>query len=204
MYLLAIICVNYWHKLLTYVTIVLKKEMFGMDKNITVIEKRIKALRDQALYTQEELANKLHVSRSLINNWENGYANISLRQLIKISYLYKVPLDYILGIINKIDNYNYSYIEDIDLRKIGSTIRSIRKNANLTQDEFAKKIDTKRSNISYYEIGRMMISTADLKQICETFGVSADYIVGNIDINIKRNKKINLKTKEIKAKVSNK
>ena len=113
-------------------------------------------------------------------------------------------MDYILGIINKIDNYNYSYIEDIDLRKIGSTIRSIRKNANLTQDEFAKKIDTKRSSISYYEIGKMMISTADLKQICETFGVSADYIVGNIDINIKRNKKIKLKTKEIKEKVSNK
>lgn len=189
MYLLAIICVNYWHKLLTYVTIVLKKEMFGMDKNITVIEKRIKALRDQALYTQEELANKLHVSRSLINNWENGYANISLKQLIKMAYIYQVPVDYLLGIIDEVDNYKYHYIKDMDLKRIGMKIKETRKKANLTQDKFAKKIDTKRSNISYYEIGRMMISTADLKQICETFGVSADYIVGNIDINIKRNKR---------------
>lgn len=83
-------------------------------------------------------------------------------------------------------------------------LEALEKRATLTQDKFAKKIDTKRSNISYYEIGKMMISTADLKQICETFGVSADYIVGNIDINIKRNKKIKLKTKEIKEKVSNK
>ena len=45
------------------------------------------------------------------------------------------------------------------------------------------------------------INTADLKQICETFGVSADYIVGNIDINIKREKKLKIKAKEIKEKV---
>ena len=80
-------------------------------------------------------------------------------------------------------------------------LEALEKRATLTQDKFAKKIDTKRSNISYYEIGRMMISTADLKQICETFGVSADYIVGNIDINIKREKKLKIKTKEIKEKV---
>ena len=74
----------------------------------------------------------------------------------------------------------------------------------MTQDKFAQKIDTKRSSISYYEIGRMMISTADLKQICETFGVSADYIVGNINNNITRDKKQKLKVKDIKEKVSNK
>ena len=49
----------------------------------------------------------------------------------------------------------------------------------------------------------MMISTADLKQICETFGVSADYLVGNLKENIKRDKKIKLKTKEFKDKISN-
>ena len=48
----------------------------------------------------------------------------------------------------------------------------------------------------------MMISTADLKQICEVFGVSSDYIVGNIDANIKRDKKIKVKAKEIKEKIS--
>lgn len=47
-----------------------------------------------------------------------------------------------------------------------------------------------------------MISTADLKQICETFGVSADYIVGNLSENINRKKKIKIKTKEIKEKIS--
>lgn len=175
-----------------------------MDKNITVVEERIFSIRERIGYTQEELAKKLGVSRSLVNNWENGYANISLRQLIKLAYIYQVPIDYLLGIIEEIDDYEYHYIDTMDLKSIGLKLKEIRKTNKMTQDKFAQKIDTKRSSISYYEIGRMMISTADLKQICETFGVSADYIVGNIKNNITRNKKQKLKVKDIKEKVSNK
>lgn len=175
-----------------------------MDKNVTVIEERIFNIRERIGYTQEELAKKLGVSRSLVNNWENGYANISLKQLIKLAYIYQVPIDYLLGIIEEIDNYDYHYIDTMDLKSIGLKLKDIRKTNKMTQDKFAQKIDTKRSSISYYEIGRMMISTADLKQICETFGVSADYIVGNINNNITRDKKQKLKVKDIKEKVSNK
>lgn len=175
-----------------------------MDKNVTVIEERIFNIRERIGYTQEELAKKLGVSRSLVNNWENGYANISLKQLIMLAYIYQVPIDYLLGIIEEIDNYDYHYIDTMDLKSIGLKLKDIRKTNKMTQDKFAQKIDTKRSSISYYEIGRMMISTADLKQICETFGVSADYIVGNIKNNITRNKKQKLKVKDIKEKVSNK
>ena len=175
-----------------------------MDKNVTVIEERIFNIRERIGYTQEELAKKLGVSRSLVNNWENGYANISLKQLIKLAYIYQVPIDYLLGIIEEIDDYEYHYIDTMDLKSIGLKLKEIRKTNKMTQDKFAQKIDTKRSSISYYEIGRMMISTADLKQICETFGVSADYIVGNIKNNITRNKKQKLKVKDIKEKVSNK
>ena len=173
-----------------------------MDKNVTIIEKRICFLREQRHLTQEELASMLHVSRSLINNWENGYTNLSLKQLIKLASIYQVPVDYLLGIINEIDAFPYAYIQDMDLKRIGEKIKEIRKAHGLTQEKFASKIDTKRSSISYYEIGKMMISSADLKQICETFGVSADYIVGNIDINIKREKKVKIKIKEIKEKIS--
>ncbi len=174
-----------------------------MDKNVTIIEKRICFLREQRHLTQEELASMLHVSRSLINNWENGYTNLSLKQLIKLASIYQVPVDYLLGIINEIDAFPYAYIQEMDLKTIGSKLKDIRKFYGLTQEQFAQKIDTKRSSISYYESGKMMISTADLKQICETFGVSADYIVGNLEENIPREKKVKITIHEIKEKVSN-
>lgn len=175
-----------------------------MEENLTIIEKRIKALRERIGYSQIEVAHKLGVNRSLVALWENGYANISLRQLIKLAYIYQVPIDYLLGIIDEVDHYDYHYVDTMDLKKIGLKLKEIRKANKMTQDKFAQKIDTKRSSISYYEIGKMMISTADLKQICETFGVSADYIVGNIADNINRDKKHKLKVKDIKEKVSNK
>lgn len=174
-----------------------------MDKNVTVIEERMHYIREKIGYTQKKLADKLGVSRSLINNWENGFSNISLRQLIKIAYLYQVPIDYFLDIISEVDHFDYHFIEEMDLKRIGLKLKEIRKSNGLTQERFAAMIDTKRSSISYYEIGKMMISTADLKQICETFGVSADYIVGNLTENVKRNKKVKLKVKEIKEKVNN-
>lgn len=166
-----------------------------------ILDERIRFIRERIGYTQTEVAHSLKISRSLVNNWENGFVNISLKQLIKLASFYQIPIDYLLGIIDEIDSNHYYYINEMDLKSIGLKLKDIRKKANLTQEKFAQKIDTKRSSISYYEIGKMMISTADLKQICETFGVSADYIVGNTDINIKRNKKNKIKTKEIKEKM---
>ena len=46
-----------------------------MNKDLTVIEIRIKLLRDIKGITQEKLANILGVSQALINSWENGYAD---------------------------------------------------------------------------------------------------------------------------------
>lgn len=174
----------------------------GMDKDVTVIERRIYSLRVQNNLTQNELATKLNVSRSLVNNWENGYANISLKQLIKLAYIYQVPIDYLLGIIDSIDTYPYTFKQDMNLKIIGENIKNLRKSLGLTQEKFAIKIDTKRSSISYYETGKMMISTADIKQICETFGVSADYLVGNINVFIGRKKKAKIKTRDIKEKIN--
>ena len=107
-----------------------------------------------------------------------------------------------LGIIEAKDNYSYTLKKELDLKDLGLKIKQLRKDMNLTQAKFAEKVDTKRSNISYYETGSMMISTADLKQICETFGVSADYLLGNTNTNIKRRRKAKIKPKDIKEKIT--
>lgn len=173
-------------------------------ENLTIIETRIKNLRERIGYTQKELATKLGVTRSLICLWEQGYANISLKQLIKIASIYQVSIDYLLGLTDKKTSLvNYEYISDIDLKILGQRLKNLRKQEKLTQDKFAKKIDTKRSSISYYEIGKMMISTADLKQICETFGISADYLTGNTNDYLKIKKKQKLNPKKIKEVITN-
>ena len=166
--------------------------------NLTIVEIRIKHLRNLKGITQLELAKALNVTQALINSWENGYANISLKQLLKLSYFYKIPVDYILGLTTKFDKNIYNYKEHIDLKYLGKNIRIIRKIEGLTQDEFANIIHTKRSNISYYEVGKTAMSSADLKEICNTFGYSADWCLGNTNECIKRGKNIKIAPDEIK------
>ena len=72
-----------------------------MDKDLTIIEIRIRFLRELKGITQVEVAKQLNVTQALVNSWENGYSNISLKQLIRLSYFYQVPVDYILGLTPK-------------------------------------------------------------------------------------------------------
>lgn len=173
-----------------------------MEKDLTVVEIRIKFLRDLKGLMQKDVAKALNVTQALINSWENGYSNIALRQLVRLAYFYKVPIDYILGLINDFKREDYEFVPSLDLVYLGKKIRIIRKIYDLKQEEFANKIKTKRSNISYYESGKMSMSSADLKDICDTFGFSADWCIGNIKECIRREKKTKLKPEEYRAYIN--
>lgn len=173
-----------------------------MEKDLTVVEIRIKFLRDLKGLMQKDVAKALNVTQALINSWENGYSNIALRQLVKLAYFYKVPIDYILGLTTKFKREDYDFVPNLDLVYLGQKIRIIRKMYNLKQEEFASKIKTKRSNISYYEAGKMSMSSADLKDICNTFGFSADWCVGNLKECIRRDKKTKLNPEEYREYIN--
>lgn len=58
----------------------------------------------------------------------------------------------------------------------------LRKELNLTQEEFAQKIGYTRTAISAWEIGRNEPSNADTVKIANFFNVSTDYLLGKTDI----------------------
>lgn len=67
--------------------------------------KRIKNLREDKDYTQEYVANYLKINRVVYNRYENGIRETPTDIIIKLSKLYNVATDYILGKIN-IKNYD--------------------------------------------------------------------------------------------------
>jgi len=60
--------------------------------------KRIRDLREDSDLTQKELAKALNCSQQVYSNYELGQRDIPTDILIKLSYFYKVSVDYILGI----------------------------------------------------------------------------------------------------------
>ena len=54
-------------------------------------------LRKEAGLSQQDLAERLNVSRQTISKWELGTALPSTENLIRLSRLYGVPLDFLVG-----------------------------------------------------------------------------------------------------------
>ncbi|MBQ8687178.1 MAG: helix-turn-helix domain-containing protein [Ruminococcus sp.] len=54
---------------------------------------RLKMFRKQSGYTQEEIAEKLGVSRQAVAKWEKGETLPDIESCIKLADLYEIPVD---------------------------------------------------------------------------------------------------------------
>ena len=57
---------------------------------------RLRELRNNSGFTQNEIANKLGVSGQTILNWENGIYEPKINQLIQLADLFDVSVDYLI------------------------------------------------------------------------------------------------------------
>ncbi len=66
-------------------------------KDMERFDERIYKLREKYGYTQEDLAEKLSVSRQTISNWETGAATPTIEKVIELSDIYGMSLDELVG-----------------------------------------------------------------------------------------------------------
>lgn len=81
-----------------------------MADNIT--GKNIKMLRKQKQLTQKELADMLGYGYTAISNYENGRNEPSIKDLIKISDIFGISVDELIG-HNKLYNTNTNFFDII-------------------------------------------------------------------------------------------
>lgn len=62
---------------------------------------RLKVCRENCNLSQKQVAIELNVSAPTVSQWESGVASPSTMNLIKLSDLYGVSLDYLIGRIDK-------------------------------------------------------------------------------------------------------
>lgn len=62
-------------------------------------------------------------------------------------------------------------------KEIGNRIKNIRKQMNLSKDEFAKNIGISGQFLGMIENGKNFLSIEKLKNLCEFTNLSADYIL---------------------------
>lgn len=58
---------------------------------------RIYELRTLNGWSQVQLAQRLNITKQTVSNWENGNIQPSIEMLIRLSELFRVSTDYLLG-----------------------------------------------------------------------------------------------------------
>lgn len=73
-------------------------------------------LRKRNNWSQEELAQKLNVSRQSVSKWEGAQSTPDLQKIILLSELFGVTTDYLIK--DEIENIEFIDIDTIDVKKI--------------------------------------------------------------------------------------
>lgn len=80
-----------------------------------MLSEMIKKLREDAGFSQSQLAKKLDVTRSSVNAWEMGLSTPTTPYIVELSNLFHVSTDYILELDRKrslsLDGYSDEQIE---------------------------------------------------------------------------------------------
>ena len=63
-----------------------------------MLNKRIYELRLSFGWTQVQLAQKLNITKQTVSNWENDNIQPSIDMLVKLSKIFNVSTDYLLGL----------------------------------------------------------------------------------------------------------
>ena len=86
---------------------------------------RLKTLRTQNNLTQNQLAQRLSLTKSVISAYENGIRMPSYDTLISISRLFKVTTDYLLGLERKQD-IDLSGLTDSEITALLNLIKAMK------------------------------------------------------------------------------
>lgn len=141
-------------------------------------EKRLFDLRKYKDLSQIKLADYLGITQQTYSLWEKGTKIIPLKHLNNLSNFYEISMDYIVGLTDEKNNSGIIKLTELNKNEIGSRIKKIREDNNLTLRDLAKELNTTSSTISAYETGKTLILTAFAYQICIKYNVSLDWLCG--------------------------
>ncbi len=123
----------------------------------------INQLRTQANLTQEQLAEKLFVSRELVSKWENGHRQPDYQTVLKIAKLFDVPPDSIINrnnvFLSEIAEYLPNFSDELIIEKLTAflaTLSDRNRSVFLRRYYFLEEISDISSN---YQIPEYLVRT---------------------------------------------
>ena len=141
--------------------------------------RRLKYLREEKELKQVEISKLLKFKDNVYSQFEREETIIPIKHLNTLCNCFDCSLDYIFELT---DTKKYKKMKkEINKEISGERLRNIRKDFKIKQYKLAKLLNVDNSMLSKYELGKYTIATTYLYQICKTYNISADYLLGKID-----------------------
>lgn len=133
--------------------------------------------------TLDQAAAQIGVSPEMIESIEKGESAPSLPELELLAYLYRVPLNKLLGSADsedtpvriKEDKKNAFLL--LRTRIIASTLKQARIAANIPVEELSTKLAMPVNTLEEYEAGTLPIPQPLLHELCTLVGVEMDSLI---------------------------
>ena len=103
-------------------------------RNQTMLNDKIKLLREAGGMTQVGLAKELSVSKQCVSNWENNNIQPSVEMLVAIADFFGVSTDYLLDRENEV-RLSVSGLTDNQIQHVSAIIRDIADRSRTTKKE---------------------------------------------------------------------
>lgn len=130
----------------------------------------LKLFRQELGLTQKQIAESIGINQQQWSRYENGTNELPLRYFIELCKVHNVSADKFLSL--PMENTQIEYF---------SRIKQVRQANGDSQQKLANLFDTTQHQISKYETGLQELPIRRLKQFCQHYQVSADYILGLTD-----------------------
>lgn len=134
------------------------------------MKERLKQLRKTLDLTQQEFADRLKVPRNTIGGYEVGKSNPSDAAVNNICNTFDVNEQWLRT------GEGEMFSEPFDNSSMSERLRILRKELDMTQQEFAEKLGIKRSTMATYESGRNEPIDAVISLICHEFNVNKSWL----------------------------
>lgn len=133
----------------------------------------LKELRKKLNLTQQEISDKLGISRTSYTRYELGEREPDNTTLVKIANFFNVSVDYLLGNVNGRD----SSVDDRP-SSFGDNLKKIRNLKKLSQAELSQLLNVSQQTVGSWEVNRTTPTPEMIKKVAETLNVSSDMLLG--------------------------
>ena len=143
-------------------------------KSTESLNDRIKQIRKNAKLTQAEFGERIGVKGNTVTNYENKLRNPSATIILTICREFNINEFWLRT--GEGDMSAKTTMDTQMITRLHERLKKLRKTLDLTQQEFADRLQIKRNTVATYEAGKSNPSDAAVSLICREFNVNGEWL----------------------------